>query len=149
MPGAQKTVFILRRCDAQVTATKDSFRSGVCRVCRCVYEYACPSGCSWVSAAETLCSSCATFAELSRREIVDLLYDAGYVSTHDLRAASGELQEGIEDFVHVFEAVAQGGDLKSLSFAIRNWETAEAFTDGLQARGLLIVAVPRRQLACA
>lgn len=32
---------------------------GVCRVCGCVDERACPEGCSWVDADHTLCSVCA------------------------------------------------------------------------------------------
>lgn len=32
---------------------------GVCRLCGCTDERACPGGCSWVDETHTLCSSCA------------------------------------------------------------------------------------------
>lgn len=35
-------------------------QSGICRICGCTDERACPEICSWVDATHTLCSSCAT-----------------------------------------------------------------------------------------
>lgn len=32
---------------------------GICRVCRCVDERACPAGCSWMDPEHTICSACA------------------------------------------------------------------------------------------
>jgi hypothetical protein len=33
-------------------------RAGVCRVCGCTDDNACPGGCAWVDAGRSLCSSC-------------------------------------------------------------------------------------------
>lgn len=32
-------------------------RRGVCRFCGCTEYHACPGGCSWINAAQTVCSS--------------------------------------------------------------------------------------------
>lgn len=33
-------------------------RAGVCRLCGCTEERACPGGCSWANATRTICSRC-------------------------------------------------------------------------------------------
>jgi hypothetical protein len=143
------SVVVVRRTDGVVTALKDSTTSGVCRVCRCVDARACPSGCTWVNKSETLCSTCTIFAYLARREVVELLFAGGYVSTINLRDVASELQEAIEDFGTLAEALGEA-TFERVSYATREWETPAAVFAALAERGLEVTPASERELrACA
>lgn len=148
--GKAQPLHILRRRDSVVSAREDTIVGGTCRVCRCVYERACPSGCSWANASETLCSACVIFVELSRREIVTMLFDAGYLASTDLRRVAGELPSAIEDFALLFEALTGGDEtFETIDFALRNWRTFGAVAVGLEQHGLRVAKISRKELACA
>jgi len=42
----------------QTATAAGKTKAGTCRKCKCTDEKACPEGCSWVDASQTLCSSC-------------------------------------------------------------------------------------------
>jgi DNA-binding MarR family transcriptional regulator len=44
---------------SQRNEPKDYARRGICHVCGCTEERACPDGCSWADATRTLCTACA------------------------------------------------------------------------------------------
>ena len=42
---------------------RDAVRRGVCQVCGCTETHACPGGCAWANAAQTICTACAFLPE--------------------------------------------------------------------------------------
>jgi len=141
---------VLRPLTAEKDRVQEIGMPGVCRICRCTEMAACPSGCAWASKTQTLCSACCAFSEITRREAVAVLYHAGYVSKTDLRSVRAELQDAIEDFTVVIEAITGDADeLESAAFALRRWRTVEAIKDELLRLGYTLVTLPAQQLRCA
>lgn len=122
---------------------------GVCRVCLCIEERACPSGCGWLTRDRTICTACAPFAEVTRKECAQILHSAGYVTTDDLRIASGELQEAIEDFSAMIDLAFGNRPFRDIRFAVRDWRTPADARSALQQLGFALVTISSHRLRTA
>lgn len=82
---------------------------GRCRICHCTDANACAEGCMWVDHQRTLCSACAHFAAMTRKQVVIAALRACGLLPARERVSAGALETAIASASEVFDAFQSAG----------------------------------------